>query len=146
MKNILTILAILVLLAACAPQAPQVTPAAQPPAVIAPQVPVEQSPALPQEPMIEQGPAQEVQHAAPKTVDVQIKGFKFIPAIVTVNKGDTIRWTNYDGAQHTATGDGLDTGNMVKGQSSEITFDKEGAYEYICTIHPSMKGQVVVQQ
>ena len=143
MKNVLTVFAILVLLAACAPQQ-QVTPAAQPPAVIAPQIPVEQPPA--QQPASE--PAmQETAPAAGKQVhDVDIKGFKFLPAVVTVRKGDTVRWVNMDNVPHDATGDGWATRTPLrKGETAEVTFDTPGTYDYICSIHPNMKAQVVVE-
>ena len=78
---------------------------------------------------------------------VQIKGFKYSPVTVTVNVGDTIRWTNQDTAPHTATADdgSFDTGNLDKGDSGTESFDKAGTFDYICTIHPSMKAKVVVR-
>ena len=81
----------------------------------------------------------------PRVHDVQIKGFKFLPATITIKKGDSVRWTNEDSAPHTATGKSFDTGTLNTGQSGQVMFDKEGAYDYICSIHPNMKAKVVVQ-
>lgn len=93
--------------------------------------------------------------AAAKTVSahtagsqsVTIKNFEFAPRSITVNVGDSIAWTNQDDVAHTATAsDGsFDTGNLSKGQSGSHTFDTPGTYAYICSIHPSMKGTVVVR-
>src|SRR4051812_32631549 len=84
--------------------------------------------------------------AAAASTGVTIKDFKFGPASVSVNVGDTITWTNQDIAPHTATAsDGsFDTGSISQGKSGSHTFDKAGTFAYICSIHPSMKGTVTV--
>jgi plastocyanin len=48
---------------------------------------------------------------------------------------------------HTATSDtGVwDSGTLATGQSYSHTFDQPGTYTYHCTIHPFMKGTIVVQ-
>lgn len=80
---------------------------------------------------------------------VEIKSFAFAPGSLTVKKGDKITFTNKDSAPHTATsvGTGWDSGNLSKNQS--FTLDTgtlaAGTYQYICSIHPSMKGTLVVQ-
>ena len=38
-----------------------------------------------------------------------------------------------------------DTGPLEKGQSKTITFSEPGTYYYICTPHPWMYGQVIVE-
>jgi plastocyanin len=78
---------------------------------------------------------------------VTIKNFAFSPSTITVNVGDTIKWTNQDSAPHTATAkDGsFDTGNLDKGDSGSHTFSKVGTFAYICSVHPSMKATVVVK-
>jgi plastocyanin len=84
-------------------------------------------------------------HAAAST-GVTIKDFKFGPASSSVQVGDTITWTNQDIAPHTATAsDGsFNTGTINKGKSGSHTFTKAGTFAYICSIHPSMHGTVVV--
>ena len=74
---------------------------------------------------------------------VQITGFKFSPASLSVAAGDTITFTNMDGAPHTATAnDGsFDTGRLNKGQSATVTVEA-GNHDYKCNFHPSMKGTV----
>ena len=134
MKYILPIIAILVLLVACAPAVPP-TPAAQPPEVIEPQMPDEPMEETAEEPMAE----------GPTLYDVEIKSFRYNPSLVKIKVGDTVRWTNKDKARHDASGDGWSTVLLSQGESAEYTFTKPGTYEYICSIHPSMHGKVIVE-
>ncbi len=84
-------------------------------------------------------------HAAGDPADT-ISDFKFTPATLTITVGDTVTWTNNGPSPHTATAnDGsFDTGTLQKGQSGSHTFSKSGTFAYICTIHPFMKGTIVV--
>jgi plastocyanin len=78
---------------------------------------------------------------------VAIQGMKFVPAAITVAPGDTITFTNMDAAPHTATAnDGsFDTGRLGKGESAQVTIGAAGTFDYICKIHPAMKGRVVAK-
>lgn len=73
---------------------------------------------------------------------VSIEGFKFVPASLTVSVGDTVTFTNNDGAPHTATGSGFDTGTLRKGQSATVTITSSGENAYVCNFHPMMKGTI----
>ena len=75
---------------------------------------------------------------------VAIKGMKFDPPALTVAAGDTITFTNEDGAPHTATADdgAFDTGRLSRGQSATVTVSAAGEHAYKCLVHPSMKGTV----
>jgi plastocyanin len=78
--------------------------------------------------------------------NVTISGFRFSPATVTVNVGDTVTWTNRDGQAHTATsGTAWSTGDIGGGRSKSITFRTPGTFDYICAIHPTMTGLLVVR-
>jgi plastocyanin len=78
---------------------------------------------------------------------VEIKNFAFEPKTVTIKVGQTVTWTNQDSAAHTVVGgDGIDSGDLSKGKSYSKTFDTEGAFDYHCSIHPQMKGQVIVEK
>ena len=78
--------------------------------------------------------------------DVAISGFRFSPETVTVNVGDTVTWTNRDGQAHTATsGSAWSTGDIAGGKSKSITFRTAGTFDYICAIHPTMTGTLVVR-
>ena len=78
---------------------------------------------------------------------IEIKGFAFSPAIITVKVGTKVTWTNQDSVAHTATSDDsttFDTGLLNQGESGSFTFDKVGTYEYHCTPHPRMTAKIIV--
>ncbi|GAB4383778.1 cupredoxin domain-containing protein [Albidovulum sp.] len=89
---------------------------------------------------------------AARVHEVDIKLFQFQPSALTIAPGDTVRWINRDGIEHSATAietgaDGkplFDTGLFGKGESREVTFTAPGSLDYACTRHPSMKGRIVV--
>jgi len=88
-----------------------------------------------------------VASAAP-AVEVSITKFAFAPKEITVAPGTRIVWTNHDEAPHTVTANdrkfaskGLDTDDKY-----EHTFDGEGDFAYICTVHPFMTGVVHVRK
>ncbi|WP_458743724.1 cupredoxin domain-containing protein [Candidatus Nitrosocosmicus sp. T] len=81
------------------------------------------------------------------------------PNPIQAKVGQTVVWTNDDSAFHTVTS-GLigaaDAGKMfdsglagptaltAKGKTFEHTFDTVGEFDYHCTLHPAMTGQVIV--
>jgi len=78
---------------------------------------------------------------------VEIKNFAFEPKTVTIKVGQTVTWTNQDSVAHTVAGDGgIDSGDLSKGKSYSKTFDTAGTFNYHCSIHPSMTGQVIVEK
>lgn len=80
------------------------------------------------------------------TANISIKNFAFNPAELTIKKGTTVIWTNEDSAPHTATSQGFfDSGTLKNGQSFNFQFNNAGSFDYICTIHPSMKGKIIVE-
>ena len=78
---------------------------------------------------------------------VSIKGFAFSPASVTIKAGGSVTWTNQDSPAHSITADNgeFDSGNIANGATYSFTFAKAGSYPYHCGIHPSMKGNIIVQ-
>ena len=77
---------------------------------------------------------------------VTIKNFAFNPGNLTVAKGTTVTWKNDDSATHRIkSGDGsFDSKDLKNGDSFDHTFDTAGSFDYICGIHPSMKGKITV--
>jgi alcohol dehydrogenase (cytochrome c) len=74
--------------------------------------------------------------------------YAYWPGRTRVKAGTTVTFTNVGDVQHTATAfekGKWDTGPLEKGQSKTITFSEPGTYYYICTPHPWMYGQVVVE-
>ena len=84
---------------------------------------------------------------AAEGASVVMKNFAFDPKTVTLKVGQTVTWTNQDSATHTVEGDGgIHSDDLSKGKSYSKTFDSEGTFNYVCSIHPSMKGQVIVEK
>ncbi len=84
-----------------------------------------------------------VQVAEKSTVTIQ--NFKFNPAEITIQKGETITWINEDSVTHTVTGKAISSGPLEKGKSFKQTFNDTGTFDYSCTPHPYMKGKVIVK-
>ena len=84
------------------------------------------------------------------TGNIDIKNMMFTPSQISVAKGGTVTWTNNDSTAHTVTDDlsnvgGPASGNIQPGSTYSYTFDKAGSYQYHCSIHPSMRGTIVVK-
>jgi plastocyanin len=79
---------------------------------------------------------------------IAIKDYAFAQKSLTVNVGDTVKWTNEDTAPHTVTTTSgpasFDSGNLSKGQSFSYTFTKAGTYDYYCAVHPDMTAEITV--
>jgi plastocyanin len=77
---------------------------------------------------------------------VGIADFKFGPAEVRVPVGGSVKWTNNDSQQHTATSSAgaFDAGAIQPGASATVEFATAGSFTYICSFHPFMTGTVVV--
>jgi alcohol dehydrogenase (cytochrome c) len=74
--------------------------------------------------------------------------YAYWPGRTRVKAGTTVTFTNVGDVQHTATAfekGKWDTGPLEKGQSTTVTFSEPGSYYYICTPHPWMYGQVIVE-
>jgi nitrite reductase (NO-forming) len=83
----------------------------------------------------------------------------YVPSPATVKRGSSVAWINNDSVPHTATsanpqngeeaptGAIFDSGIIAPGQASEeITINADtGTYDYYCTLHPFMKGQLTIE-
>src|SRR6516165_8235867 len=89
-------------------------------------------------------PASASQKAPPKTHHIAIKGFKFEPAKLEVEVGDTVIWTNEDIVPHIVTAEKFKLKSMDQGESSSLRAKQKGAFPYFCRFHPTMKAELVV--
>jgi plastocyanin len=78
---------------------------------------------------------------------VSIFNCEFTPGEITIAVGDSVTWTNDDGAPH-----GLEyhdgekgTDLLLPGAGFSRRFDKPGTYDYNCSVHPYMTGRVIVR-
>ena len=79
---------------------------------------------------------------------VVIKNFAFGPATMVAAPGTQITVVNQDKAPHTMTAvnKAFDTGTIAGGQRGVLTAPSTpGTYPYVCTIHPSMTGTLIVK-
>jgi YVTN family beta-propeller protein len=78
---------------------------------------------------------------------VTISGFAFTPALLEVSREETVTWINDDGAPHSvALQNGKASDTLMPGSSYSASFDYPGNYDYLCSIHPYMSGQIVVTE
>jgi plastocyanin len=79
---------------------------------------------------------------------VDIAKFAYGPKEITVAPGTKIVWTNHDEIPHTVTAKdkSVDSKALDTGDKFEHTFDREGDFEYFCTVHPFMTGVVHVRK
>jgi plastocyanin len=80
--------------------------------------------------------------AAPGHVDVLDNFFK--PKTIDVAVGDMVTWDFRGGANHNVIGNGFKSKILGKGDTFEHTFNSAGTFNYVCTLHPGMKGAVEV--
>jgi plastocyanin len=73
---------------------------------------------------------------------VVMAALKFAPATLTVPKGTTVLFDNQDVAPHTVTSDdaGVDSGVIGPGKSFELAVER--SFDYVCSIHPSMRARI----
>jgi plastocyanin len=82
----------------------------------------------------------------PRVHTVTIKAMAFDPAELTVARGDSVVWKNQDFFPHTATAAGrFDSASIDVGKSWRWEARAAGAIDYVCTLHPTMKGRIIVR-
>ena len=88
-------------------------------------------------------PTTEVKGAKGDTIT--INHFVFEPKELTVVEGTTVTWLHNDNVAHTIVSPSLFESSVLnKGDKFTFTFTKKGEYEYYCSIHPSMRGKIIV--
>jgi plastocyanin len=84
---------------------------------------------------------------------VPSNGKFFVPETLTVSTGTIVTWTNGDSTLHTVTSGSAESGNsgtefdssyLAAGKTFQHQFGTAGTFDYYCTLHPWMKGKVVV--
>src|SRR5205085_12317922 len=91
-------------------------------------------------------PAVAARADAQRRTMVTIQDNFFLPAEITVPVGTTVTWTNRGRVAHTSTDPGVwDSGRIAPGQTFSAVFAIAGTFDYVCSIHPEMRGRVNVQ-
>ena len=87
------------------------------------------------------------QGAPAADAEVEIDQYAFLPQRVTVKAGTSVTWTNDDDDSHTV----ASSSKLFKSKALDtrdkfsFTFTTPGTYDYFCSLHPYMKGVVVVE-
>jgi len=84
------------------------------------------------------------QKSAPAVHTVEIKGMKFIPANIVVNKGDTVVFTNLDYLDHDITEASKLWHSPQLAPNSSYKMIATKSTGYYCSIHPVMTGKLTV--
>jgi plastocyanin len=76
------------------------------------------------------------------------------PSPLGVKSGTSVTWKNNDSTLHTVTsglpeqgalGTLFDSNLIPPGKTYTYAFNKAGTFDYSCTLHPTMRGQVIVK-
>lgn len=81
---------------------------------------------------------------------VRVADFAFSPGTLAVHAGDTVTWVfDQPDAPHNVYGISgpahFDSGAPQGKGTYRYTFTEAGTYGYVCQVHPSMHGSVVVE-
>lgn len=93
---------------------------------------------------VKKGPAAPVES---KTVTMDQKGLLFVPRVLPIQKGWTVKFLNSDAVAHsvfTRDGEKYDLGSYPKGESRTHTFANTGVYRQLCAVHSDMLAYIVV--
>ncbi len=85
----------------------------------------------------------------PKTHEMDQQGMKFIPHILIVTQGDSVKFLNHDNVAHNVyspDGEGYNLGTFKQNEDRSYSFRKAGVYSQLCSVHPEMLGYVFVGQ
>lgn len=88
--------------------------------------------------------AKEVTSQAPDTVVIQ--QMQFVPEKLDVKVGDTVVWINKDLVDHDVTADNNNafySDTLKVGKEWKMVIKDSGSYH--CSIHPSMKGSLLIK-
>ena len=87
------------------------------------------------------------QVAAVGEAEIAIQSFQFVPAILTVAPGTAVTWVNKDEEPHNIVSPdrAFRSKAIDGGEKFTNVFDKPGTFNYICAVHPHMRGTVIVK-
>ena len=81
------------------------------------------------------------------TAVTAIKSYTFEPAVIEVETGAEVTWSNEDDFPHNVhfLAGRDETYDLPIGEEAAVTFDEAGEFYYECSIHPQqMRGKVIV--
>lgn len=87
-------------------------------------------------------------HAAPHNAEVSVQFSAYGPSQLDVLPGTSVVWSNVSSRTHTVTAynGSFDSGHLDPGRRFAVTFARPGSFQYHCTIHPSIAGEIDVRR
>jgi plastocyanin len=74
----------------------------------------------------------------------------YVPGQLSLHVGTSVTWVNTGSDGHDVTGTGpggaWHSGPLAPSERYERSFALPGTYDFVCSIHPEMRGRVVVVQ
>ena len=92
-------------------------------------------------------PISEVPVFSGSVENLRMLEFTYLPPTVTISAGTMVNWTNGDKVpSDVVANDGsFNSGVMDTGASYNYVFTTAGTYDYHSSLHPTMKGKIIVQ-
>lgn len=88
----------------------------------------------------------QAQGAAGAHAEVNMAKYQFTPQTVHIAVGGSVSWINGDKRAHIVSfGDSGGSAEIAPGSSYQRRFERPGEYPYVCGIHSSMRGVVIVE-
>jgi plastocyanin len=87
------------------------------------------------------------QARAPETRAMDQKSMTFIPHVLVITQGDSVKFLNHDNVPHNVyspDGEGYNLGSFKQEEDRAYKFQQEGAYTQLCSLHPEMLAYVFV--
>jgi plastocyanin len=76
---------------------------------------------------------------------VNVVDFGYMPSVTRIRVGQTVVWQNGGRELHDVTGDDDWHSGPIEGSSAyRHTFGFEGTFTYRCSVHPDMRGTIIV--
>lgn len=77
--------------------------------------------------------------------EINIEDDAFQPETVVIKKGSTVIWKNLDEIAHAVASNDFSSNVLATGSNFKWTFNTEGTFDYLCSIHPYMTGKIMVE-
>jgi plastocyanin len=79
--------------------------------------------------------------------EVIVENFSFQPGTLTVKAGTSVTWVNHDDVPHTVNENDkrFKSGPLDTDAKFSYKFTSPGTYNYFCSLHPRMTGQIIVK-
>jgi plastocyanin len=91
------------------------------------------------------GPVAQAQSSSAQSKPIAVRSLKFEPSKLTVKVGTKVNWLWREKIAHNIVFKDKKYSSKVQNKGSfSTTFDKAGTFKYQCTLHPGMKGEIIV--